>query len=97
MSVPVRILYMEDDAGLARLFQKRLQRKGYIVDLAHDGDKGLKRYEAALAAGRPYDVIAIDHLMPIYDGLEVMRLMSQRGEVAICCHGNGCWQRNCSY
>jgi hypothetical protein len=34
----VRILYMEDDAGLARLFQRRLRKAGYEVDIAPDGE-----------------------------------------------------------
>ncbi len=37
-SRPVRILYMEDDFGLARLVQKRMKRAGYSVDIAGDGD-----------------------------------------------------------
>ena len=31
---PIRILYMEDDEGLARLMQKKMQREGFEVDLA---------------------------------------------------------------
>ncbi len=38
---PVRILYMEDDPGLARLVQKRLSREGYVADLAANGEEGL--------------------------------------------------------
>ena len=37
----IRILYIEDDQGLARLFQKRLERAGYEV-LGGSGD-GLHR------------------------------------------------------
>jgi signal transduction histidine kinase/DNA-binding response OmpR family regulator len=70
----VRILYMEDDIGLARLFQKRLNRAGYQVDLAANGAEGLAMY----AAGQ-YDVVAVDHNMPIYDGLEVIRCLAERG------------------
>ena len=40
----VRILYMEDDQGLARLFQKRLERVGYSVDLARDGHEVLRYF-----------------------------------------------------
>jgi diguanylate cyclase (GGDEF)-like protein/PAS domain S-box-containing protein len=69
-----RILYMEDDPGLARLFQKRLERAGYIVDIAHDGEEGLAMYEAG-----SYDVVAVDQAMPIHTGLEVIRIMASRG------------------
>ena len=71
---PIHILYLEDDPGLARLFQKKLERLGYVVDLAFDGKQGLAMY----AAGS-YDIVAVDHTMPVYDGLEVMRQMAAHG------------------
>ena len=36
-SEPIHILYTEDDAGLARLLQRKLDRAGYAVTLARDG------------------------------------------------------------
>ncbi len=70
-----RILYMEDDLGLARLVQKRLERLGYCVELARDGEEGL-----VLAEQGEYDLIAIDHSMPKYRGLEVLRILQARRE-----------------
>jgi two-component system sensor histidine kinase/response regulator len=71
---PVRILYMEDDPGLARLFQKKLRRAGYIVDIARDGEEGLEMYGTGL-----YDVIATDQAMPVHNGLEVIRILTSQG------------------
>lgn len=65
-----RILYMEDDAGLARLLQKTLQRSGHLVDLAENGEQGLAMMKAA-----PYDVILADYHMPVCGGLEVLRIL----------------------
>ena len=73
-SGPTRILYMEDDPGLARLFKKRLERAGYVVDIARNGEEGLAMY----AAGT-YDVVAVDQQMPVYSGLEVIRIMASQG------------------
>ena len=73
-SEPIRILYMEDDPGLARLTQKRLGRAGYIVDIARDGQEGLTMYVAG-----SYDVVAVDQNMPVHDGLEVIRILASRG------------------
>src|SRR3954452_14495006 len=73
-SQPVRVLYMEDDTGAARLFQKKLERLGYEVHLARDGEEGLAMYEAS-----SYDVLAVDQRMPVYDGLEVIRILAARG------------------
>ena len=72
-SEPIRILYIEDDPGLARLVQKRLQRGGYVVDIASDGEEGIKRYEAD-----SYDIMFVDQNLPVYDGLEVIRILSSR-------------------
>ena len=44
-SKPVHILYVEDDVGLARLFQKKLERVGYVVDLVYDGEMGLTQIQ----------------------------------------------------
>lgn len=71
---PICILYMEDDVGLARLFQKKLRRAGYQVDIAHDGAEGLALYRA-----NNYDVVAVDHKMPVHDGLEVIRILASEG------------------
>jgi len=73
-SKPVRILYMEDDSGLARLFQKKLERAGYVVDIARDGEEGLVMYNAGT-----YDVVATDQAMPVHNGLEVIRLLASQG------------------
>ena len=71
---PIRILYMEDDAGLARLMQKRLASLGYQVSIASDGQQGLEMY----AAGG-FDLLAIDYNMPIYDGLQVLNRLAAEG------------------
>ncbi len=73
-SGPIRILYMEDDPGLARLFEKRLERAGYIVDIARNGEEGLAMYEAG-----SYDVVATDQQMPVHTGLDVIRIMAAQG------------------
>lgn len=69
----VRILYMEDDAGLARLLQRRLQRHGYSVDIAGNGDDGLARLER-----NTYDVVLVDYSMPSCDGIDVLRFTAER-------------------
>jgi len=63
----IRLLYIDDDAGLARLVQKELGRHGYDVTCAIDGDAGLE----ALASAE-YDICALDHYMPGRDGLDVL-------------------------
>ena len=69
----VRVLYMEDDRGLALLMQRKLKPFGYLVDLAVDGNEGL-----AMCEGGVWDVLIIDHKMPGYSGLEVIRTLASR-------------------
>ena len=39
----IRILYMEDEPGLARLFQRRMELAGYEVEIARDGQEEIGR------------------------------------------------------
>ena len=73
---PIRILYMEDDPGLARLVEKRLEHAGYKTDLACDGEEGLSKYEAG-----SYDVVIVDQEMPICCGLKVIEIMASEGQL----------------
>ena len=66
-STPVRVLYVDDDPGLCRLVRRHLERAGFAVEVALDGDAGL-----ALCTAQAFDVIALDHFMPGRDGLDVL-------------------------
>jgi len=63
---------MEDDPGLARLFEKRLEAVGNHVDIAPDGDAGL-----SLFASNWYDLVVLDQKLPGKSGLEVLKILSQ--------------------
>jgi PAS domain S-box-containing protein len=70
----IRILYIEDDPGIARLMQKRLGKAGYTVDIAADGAEGIAKYKSD-----SYDILFLDQSLPTYDGLEVLRILGSRG------------------
>ena len=61
------LLYIDDDAGLARLVERGLTRAGFKVVHAEGGEQGLAR----LAQGG-IDAIALDQFMPGLDGLETL-------------------------
>lgn len=69
-----RILYMEDDPGLSRLLQRSLQRRGYSVDTAADGEEGTRMVHAG-----PYELLLVDYNMPYCGGLDVLRILSEKG------------------
>jgi len=62
------ILHIDDDAGLGRLLQKRLERMAYLVAVAHDGEAGLKMFDEG-----EYDIVVVDYNMPGVNGLQVLR------------------------
>jgi len=70
----LRVLHMEDDEGSARLLQRRLPQGRYDVDLATDGERGI-----AMCQARTYDLLLVDHHMPVYNGLEVIRALAAKG------------------
>ena len=61
------LLYIDDDAALARLIDRGLTRLGFRVVHAASGQQGLER----LAQGG-IDVVALDQYMPGLDGLETL-------------------------
>ena len=72
--VTVRILYMEDDPALSRLLQKSLQRRGYHVDVAPNGEEGMVMLE-----GAKYSLLLCDYNMPFCGGLDVIRMLTEKG------------------
>jgi diguanylate cyclase (GGDEF)-like protein/PAS domain S-box-containing protein len=69
-----RILYMEDDPGLANLLQKNLERNGFIVEVATNGEEGL-----AMVRAKQYDLLIVDYNMPFMGGIDVLRTLSSEG------------------
>lgn len=64
----MRILLAEDEPKVAQHLRQGLAAEGYAVDLAMDGDEALW-----LAKNHPYDVMALDVMMPGKDGFTVVR------------------------
>lgn len=68
MSLPARILIVEDDAHIAELMRLHLVDEGYEVRVAADGQAGLHELER----GR-WDALVLDLMLPQVDGLEICR------------------------
>jgi two-component system, OmpR family, response regulator len=64
---PARILLVEDDPTLARIFSRALTAAGFAVDHACDGVEGL-----SLVASGDYDAVMSDVCMPRLGGLELL-------------------------
>jgi two-component system OmpR family response regulator len=66
----LRVLIIEDDQEAAEFLVKGLSEKGYVVDHAEDGPKGLM-----LATSREYDVMVVDRMLPGLEGLTIIETL----------------------
>lgn len=69
-----KILIVEDEVKLARMLEMELTYEGYEVEKALDGQAGLDK---ALSTGP--DLILLDIMLPVMDGLEVLRRVREHG------------------
>ena len=70
----MRILVTEDEKDLADALAKGLERQGYAVDVAYDGEESLR-----LAEVNNYDLLALDPNLPKVDRMEVGRRLRGSG------------------
>ncbi len=71
------ILLVEDNEMNRDMLSRRLQRKGYTVVIAHDGEQAL-----VLARAQDPDLILMDISLPKMDGWEVTRLLKSNPETS---------------
>jgi len=71
-----KILIIEDEKVLLELLASRMKKEGYNVEVAHDGEDGMKK----IRDYRP-DLILLDIVMPKKDGLEVMEELAADSEL----------------
>ena len=67
-----RILVVDDIRMNILVFTKLLRNSQMQIDTASSGPEAIK-----MAAGRSYDIIFIDHLMPEMDGIETLKHMKE--------------------
>ena len=64
----MKVLVVEDEPKLARSLRGSLERAGYAVDLAFDGEAALD-----YAGTYDYDLVLLDVMLPKLDGFQVLR------------------------
>ena len=62
----MKILIIEDDKKIVNFLKKGLQEEGYTVDFSLNGEEGIY-----LATSFEYDLILLDIMLPLKDGIEV--------------------------
>jgi two-component system response regulator CpxR len=72
------ILLIDDDVELCALMTEYLSGQGYRIDSAKDGRRGLAR-----ALNGAYDLVILDGMLPVLDGLEVLGQLRRRSTVPV--------------
>lgn len=74
-----KVLVIEDDRALSDIICYNLQQHGFQVSTAFDGQNGL-----SAALHHPPDIILLDVMLPVLDGIEVCRRLRAHPETTLC-------------
>ena len=77
-SAAPRVLIVDDDPWILRMVSTLLEKRGYAISTASDGEEGLMRADQL----RP-DLIITDVMMPKLDGWSLVRALRSRAELAL--------------
>ncbi len=69
----MRVLLVEDEVSLAETIRRGLDAEGWVVEVATDGEQGLR-----LGSDHPYDVIVLDIMLPRLNGYDVLKGLRRR-------------------
>ncbi len=67
-----KIIIVEDEEILRNLLQKKLENEGYEVEVAEDGEQGIKKIRET-----KFDLILLDIIMPKMGGFDVLEAMQK--------------------
>lgn len=71
-----KILLIEDEPLLGNLLKQRLEKEGYLIYLAKNGEEGLNFLKK-----EKFDLILLDIILPKISGFELMENLKQDPEV----------------
>ena len=69
----MKILIVDDDMHIRRLYKEELEEEGYEVVIASTGAEGLELFEK-----EDPDLVTLDILMPDIDGIKLLRQMKEK-------------------
>src|SRR5688572_15332800 len=78
MNKTTRILLVDDEQPVQKLLTFPLEKEGYEVVRAADGQQALARFEEG-----HFDLVVLDIMLPRMDGLEVCRRLRAKSAVPI--------------
>ena len=73
-----KVLVVDDDPNICDVLRMYLENEGYSVILSYDGEEALVKFNAL----KP-DIILLDIMMPVLDGLEVCKQVRKISDIPI--------------
>jgi len=69
----MKLLIVDDDTNIQRLYKEELEEEGYDVTIAPTGKDALELFQKGT-----YDIVTLDILMPDIDGISLLRKMKEQ-------------------
>jgi len=70
-----KILLVEDDPMVVRMYKKKLEFDGFKLTLAYNGEEGLEALKKELP-----DIVLLDIMMPKMNGIEMLQIVKNHPE-----------------
>tara|TARA_B100000676_G_C18030145_1_gene818142 strand:- start:1287 stop:1808 length:522 start_codon:yes stop_codon:yes gene_type:complete len=77
----LNVLIVDDNATLRSVIEKQLKRWGVNSDSTYSGKEALAMLRTEHRNGTPYDIVIIDHDMPVMSGLQLAERIHSDEEI----------------
>lgn len=71
-----KILIVEDDQFLSKMYVKKFEIEGFTVETAYDGEAGIEKAESFMP-----DIVVMDVMMPKLNGIEALERMKTNPKI----------------
>ncbi|MCA6065491.1 7TM-DISM domain-containing protein [Thalassolituus marinus] len=79
--IGLRILIVDDNASLRTVIEKQVRRWGMRPESTYSGKEALAMMRNQISMGQPYDILIIDHDMPVMNGLQLAERIQQDKDI----------------
>lgn len=69
----MKILIVDDDQNILRLYKEELEEEGYTIVTASNGREAMEQFEREVP-----DLVTLDILLPDVDGIKLLRQMKEK-------------------
>ncbi len=69
----MKILIVDDDQNILRLYKEELEEEGYVIVTASNGQEAMEQFEREVP-----DLVTLDILLPDVDGIKLLRQMKEK-------------------